>query len=59
MLQNIGIPGMILIIVIALIIFGPNKLPQIGRAFGQSLREFKKETKGIIDDNDVKTGKNA
>lgn len=59
MLSNIGIPGMILIIVIALVIFGPSKLPQIGRAVGESFHEFKKETKGIIDDNDVKTEKNA
>lgn len=50
MLSNIGFPGLILILVVALIIFGPNKLPQIGRAVGQSLREFKKATEGITDD---------
>ena len=49
MLQNIGIPGLILILVIALIIFGPSKLPQIGRAFGSTLKEFKKATKGLVD----------
>ena len=32
MLSNIGIPGLILVLVIALIIFGPSKLPEIGRA---------------------------
>lgn len=46
---NIGVPGMILILVVALIIFGPAKLPEIGRAAGHTLREFKKATKGIID----------
>lgn len=51
MLSNIGIPGLILILVLALIIFGPKKLPEIGRAFGQSLREFKNSTKGIMDDD--------
>ena len=49
MLQNIGVPGLIIILVIALIIFGPSKLPQIGRAFGNTLKEFKKATKGLVD----------
>ncbi|WP_129708093.1 twin-arginine translocase TatA/TatE family subunit [Priestia megaterium] len=48
MLQNIGIPGLILILVIALIIFGPSKLPEIGRAFGSTLREFKNSTKDLM-----------
>ena len=47
MLQNIGIPGRILILVIALIIFGPSKLPEIGRAFGNTLKEFKKATRDL------------
>lgn len=45
---NIGIPGLILILIIALIIFGPSKLPEIGRAFGRTLNEFKSATKGLI-----------
>lgn len=49
-MSNIGLPGFILIFVIALIVFGPNKLPQIGRAAGKSLREFKNATKGITDE---------
>ncbi|KON69242.1 hypothetical protein AKG34_10975 [Peribacillus butanolivorans] len=57
MLQNIGIPGLILILVIALIIFGPSKLPEIGRAFGNTLREFKNSTKDLIspDEKEEKT----
>lgn len=47
MVQNIGIPGLILILVIALIIFGPSKLPEIGRAFGNTLKEFKKATRDL------------
>ncbi|MDP4084355.1 MAG: twin-arginine translocase TatA/TatE family subunit [Bacillota bacterium] len=50
MLSNIGVPGLILILVVALVIFGPNKLPEIGRAFGKSIREFKRATDGIADD---------
>ena len=50
MIQNIGIPGLILVLVIALIIFGPSKLPEIGKAFGSTLREFKNSTKDLLSD---------
>lgn len=50
MLSNIGVPGLILILVLALIIFGPKKLPEIGKAFGQTLREFKKSTRELTSD---------
>lgn len=50
MLSNIGVPGLILILVLALIIFGPKKLPEVGRAFGQTLREFKKSTSELTSD---------
>ncbi|PWK09635.1 twin-arginine translocase TatA/TatE family subunit [Tumebacillus permanentifrigoris] len=52
MFSNIGFPGLILILAIALIIFGPSKLPDIGRAFGKTLKEFKSATKGLTDDDD-------
>ncbi len=52
MLQNIGIPGLILILVIALIIFGPSKLPELGRAVGSTLKEFKKSTKELVSDDE-------
>lgn len=48
MLQNIGVPGLILILVIALVIFGPSKLPEIGRAFGRTLTEFKNSTRDLV-----------
>ncbi|AZU60356.1 twin-arginine translocase TatA/TatE family subunit [Neobacillus mesonae] len=51
MFQNIGVPGLILILVIALIIFGPSKLPEIGRAFGSTLREFKNSAKDLMTDD--------
>jgi len=43
---NIGVPSLILILVVALIIFGPGKLPGVGKAVGQSVREFKSEMNG-------------
>ena len=39
---NIGMPEMLIILVLALIIFGPRKLPELGRSLGKSLGEFKR-----------------
>lgn len=52
MLNNIGVPGLILVLIIALVIFGPSKLPEIGRAFGRTLSEFKKSAKELTSDID-------
>jgi sec-independent protein translocase protein TatA len=54
MFSNIGFPGLILILIIALVIFGPSKLPELGRAVGKTLKEFKDSTKGIMDDEEPK-----
>jgi sec-independent protein translocase protein TatA len=51
-IANIGIPGLILIVIVALIIFGPSKLPQIGKAAGQTLREFKSATNDLVSDHE-------
>lgn len=60
MIQNLGIPGLILVLTIALIIFGPSKLPEIGKAFGSTLREFKNSTKDLLSEekNDAKIQEN-
>jgi sec-independent protein translocase protein TatA len=49
---NIGIPGLILLLIIALIIFGPSKLPELGKAFGRTLSEFKSATRGLMSGED-------
>ncbi|PUB09507.1 twin-arginine translocase TatA/TatE family subunit [Paenisporosarcina sp. OV554] len=44
--------SILLIVVVALLVFGPKKLPELGRAFGSSLREFKNATRGLIDEDE-------
>ena len=41
---HMGMPELILVLVIVLVVFGPKKLPEIGRSLGKSLKEFKQET---------------
>jgi len=52
---NLGFGELLLIIFFALLVFGPKKLPELGKAAGTTLREFKKATKGILDDDDAET----
>ena len=42
MFGSIGMPELVIILVIALVIFGPRKLPELGRSLGKSLGEFKR-----------------
>ncbi|WP_027087647.1 twin-arginine translocase TatA/TatE family subunit [Cohnella panacarvi] len=48
---GIGASGIILLVLIALLLFGPNKLPELGRAFGRTLREFKKGANDLMDES--------
>jgi len=48
----VGPGSAILIGITALIIFGPKKLPELGRSAGKTLREFKNATQGIMEDHD-------
>lgn len=52
MLGNVGLPSLILILIVALFVFGPSKLPEIGKAAGKTLKAFKDATADIMNDDD-------
>lgn len=56
MFNGIGVTGVILLVIVALLLFGPNKLPELGRAFGRTLREFKNGAKDMMSDDDDDRG---
>jgi sec-independent protein translocase protein TatA len=45
-MPEIGIWGLIIILVVALLVFGPKRLPEIGRSLGRGMREFKDSVSG-------------
>lgn len=49
MIPSIGTPELIIIMALALIVFGPKKLPEIGRSIGQGLRELRKASRDIME----------
>ena len=51
---GLGFQELLIILIIALIIFGPGKLPQIGSGLGKAIRDFKK---GVSSDDSVEDGK--
>jgi len=51
---NVGVPEMLLILFVALIVFGPNRLPEIARSMGKFIRSFQNETNRAI--SDLKAG---
>jgi len=53
---GLGVPELMVILVIALVIFGPSKLPQIGSGLGKAIRDFKKGVTGD-DEEASKEGK--
>jgi len=52
-MAGIGATGFILLVIVALLLFGPNKLPELGKAFGRTLREFKKGANGIMEEQEA------
>jgi sec-independent protein translocase protein TatA len=49
---NIGLPEILVVLVIALIIFGPKRLPELGRSVGKGIREFRASISGNDDDDE-------
>lgn len=49
---NIGAPELIIVLVIALIVLGPKKLPEMGKSIGRGMREFKDSVSGISGKDD-------
>ncbi len=54
---GLGVPELMVILVIALVIFGPSKLPQIGSGLGKAIRDFKKGVTGGEDEETCKDAK--
>jgi sec-independent protein translocase protein TatA len=52
MIGNVGAPELLIILALALIVLGPKKLPEAGRAIGRGLREFRESLAGRGDDDD-------
>jgi TatA/E family protein of Tat protein translocase len=52
---NIGMPELLIIVAIALIVFGPNKLPELAKAFGRAMREFRKATEEVKESFEAET----
>jgi len=51
-MPNIGPLEIVVILIIALIVFGPKRLPELGRSMGKGIREFKSSLSGDKDDED-------
>lgn len=47
MFSGIGVPELLIVLVIALIVLGPKKLPEVGRSLGNGMREFKDSISGL------------
>jgi len=44
---GLGLPELVVILVVALLVFGPRKLPELGKSLGQTIREFRKATSNV------------
>lgn len=52
---NVGFSEMMVIGIVALVVFGPKKLPEIGRALGRGLREFRKVASDVMEETEGET----
>lgn len=55
-MPNLGFTELFIVLIIALVIFGPSKLPSLGKSLGQAIREFRNGAKEITSDDKEKIG---
>ena len=51
-MPNIGPMELVIVLVIALVVLGPKKLPEVGRSIGKGMREFKDSVSGVTSDDE-------
>ena len=56
-MPNVGLPELLIVLAVVLVIFGPKRLPQLGRSLGGGMREFKDSVTGKHDNDDDDEGK--
>ena len=52
-MPEIGIAGLVVILIVALLVFGPKRLPEMGRSLGKGMREFKDSISGKDDTREL------
>jgi sec-independent protein translocase protein TatA len=52
-MPEIGVAGLVVILIVALLVFGPKRLPEMGRSLGKGMREFKDSIGGMDDAREV------
>lgn len=51
-MPNIGFPELIVVLIVALLVFGPKRLPEVGKSLGKGMREFRRATTELKDQFD-------
>ncbi|GAB6274011.1 MAG: hypothetical protein STSR0004_08740 [Peptococcaceae bacterium] len=49
-MPHIGVPELVLVVALALIIFGPGKLPELGKAVGKTIKEFRRSSREVVEE---------
>lgn len=55
-MPHIGAPELILVLAVTLIIFGPGKLPELGKAVGRTIKEFRRSSNEVMDEAGAAAG---
>jgi sec-independent protein translocase protein TatA len=58
-MPNVGLPEIAIVLIIALIVFGPKRLPELGRSLGRGIREFRGSISGDHDEDKRRHGDDA